>query len=69
MTALRVARAIAAQVVSATEEVAGIVEKASEEEAQAFTVDKCIDAPRLASAFKGGNQSLVSSGYQTLPGG
>lgn len=53
----------------ATETSAGIVEKATAAEAQAFTADKYIDGERLASAFQGANQSLSANGYQVLPGG
>jgi hypothetical protein len=43
---------------------------ASNAEAQALSVtNKVISPATLAQAFKGGNQSLSTSGYQKLPGG
>lgn len=43
---------------------------ASNAEAQAFSSTvKAISPSTLANAFKGGNQSLATNGYQTLPGG
>lgn len=43
---------------------------ASDAEAQAFTLaNKSIAPLTLANAFKGGNQSLATNGYQILPGG
>jgi hypothetical protein len=65
-----VAAAIAAiSIGAATETVAGLVELATDGEAQAFAANKAIDGAKLATAFKGSNQSLTSSGYQRLPGG
>lgn len=43
---------------------------ASAAEAQALTDDSLALTPKkLADAFKGGNQSLLTNGYQKLPGG
>lgn len=53
----------------ATEAIAGLVELATNAEAQAFTANKIIDGAKLATAFQGANQSLAASGYQRLPGG
>lgn len=53
----------------ATETVAGLVEIATNAEAQSFTANKIIDGAKLASAFQGANQSLAANGYQRLPGG
>lgn len=53
----------------ASETVKGIVELATDAEAQSFTANKFIDGAKLNTAFKGANQSLAASGYQKLPGG
>lgn len=53
----------------ATETVKGVVELATDAEAQAFTANKAIDGAKLNTAFKGVNQLLATSGYQKLPGG
>ncbi|CAG0967098.1 hypothetical protein MTYP_01053 [Methylophilaceae bacterium] len=53
----------------ASETVKGIVELATDAEAQAFTADKIIDGAKLNTAFQGANQSLADNGYQKLPGG
>lgn len=43
---------------------------ASDAEAQTFTnLKKLLTPARLDGAFKGANQSLVTNGYQRLPGG
>lgn len=55
--------------VPATELVAGILEIATDAEAQASTANKAIDGAKLNTAFKGSNQSLAASGYQKFPGG
>lgn len=55
---------------AATESAAGIVELATNAEAQAYAANKVIDGAKLAQAFKGGNQSLSSSALrQDFPGG
>ena len=56
-------------VVIATETQAGLIEIATTAEAQSFTADKVIDGAKLADAFKGANYSLLTSGFQKLPGG
>lgn len=53
----------------ASETVKGILEIATDAEAQNFTADKAIDGAKLNAAFKGSNQSLNANGYQKLPGG
>lgn len=53
----------------ATEAASGVLELATNAEAQAFTANKAIDGAKLATAFQGGNQSRAESGYQKLPGG
>lgn len=53
----------------ASETVKGIIEIATDAEAQLFTALKAIDGAKLNTAFKGSNQSLAASGYQKLPGG
>lgn len=53
----------------ASETAIGLVELATDAEAQAFTANKFIDGEKLATAFKGSNQSLAASGYQKFPGG
>lgn len=53
----------------ASETVVGVVELATDAEAQAFTAGKFIDGAKLATALEGANQSLTTSGYQKLPGG
>ncbi len=48
----------------------GLVELATNAEAQAWTdADRAITPATLAQALKGSNQSLASPGYQKLPGG
>lgn len=54
---------------SATETLAGLLEIATNAEAQAFTANKAIDGAKLNTALQGANQSLAASGYQKLPGG
>ena len=53
----------------ATESATGVVELATDAEAQAFTAGKAIDGAKLNTARKVANQSLGASGYQKLPGG
>lgn len=53
----------------ASETVAGLVEKATAAEAQAFTADKFLDAAGLANAFLGSNVTKASTGKLRLPGG
>lgn len=53
----------------ASETAIGLVESATDAEAQAFTANKFIDGAKLNTALKGSNQSLAASGYQKLPGG
>lgn len=53
----------------ASETVKGLIEIATDAEAQAFAANKAIDGAKLDSAFKGSNQALSNSGYQKLPGG
>ena len=53
----------------ATEIVAGKGELATNAEAQAFTANKIIDGAKLNTALKGSNQSLITNGYQKMPGG
>lgn len=55
--------------VTATETRAGLVEKATAAEAQAFTADKFLDAAGLASAFLGSNVTKAPTGKLRLPGG
>lgn len=54
---------------AASETVAGLLEIATDAEAQAFTADKAIDGAKLDTAYKAGNQSLTAKGFQRLPGG
>lgn len=54
---------------AASEAVAGLLEIATDAEAQAFTADKAIDGAKLDTAYKAGNQSLTAKGFQRLPGG
>lgn len=54
---------------AATETTRGIVELATDVEAQGFTANKYIDGAKLNTSLKGGNQSLAASGFQKLPGG
>lgn len=54
---------------SATESLAGLIEIATDAEAQAFTANKAIDGAKLATALQGSNQSIAASGYQKIPGG
>lgn len=56
-------------VVAATETTAGLLEIATNLEAQSFTANKAIDGAKLAEAFKGANSSLSANGYQKLPSG
>lgn len=49
--------------------VKGISRFATAAEAQAFTAALALTAQGLSQAFQGGNQSLVASGFQKLPGG
>lgn len=60
---------IASLAPDASETVKGIIEIATDAEAQNFTADKAIDGAKLNAAFKGSNQSLNANGYQKLPGG
>lgn len=56
--------------VTSTETRAGLAELATDAEAQAFTANKFIDGAKLATAFKGANQTLnATEGSQVLPGG
>ncbi len=61
--------ALPADPAAASETVAGLIEIATDAEAQAFTADKAIDGAKLNTASKGANQSLTANGYQKLPGG
>lgn len=54
---------------SATEALAGLIEIATDAEAQAFTASKAVDGAKLNTAFQGANQSKAATGYQRLPGG
>jgi len=54
---------------AASETVAGLIEIATNAEAQAFTANKAIDGAKLDTAYKAGNQSLTAKGFQRLPGG
>lgn len=54
---------------TATETQEGVVELATDAEAQAYTADKIIDGAKLATALQGSNQALTTSGYQRFPGG
>lgn len=54
---------------AASETVPGLVELASDAEAQAYTANKFIDGQKMAKALQGPNQSLLANGYQKLPGG
>lgn len=70
MTPLRAKQAIAAQVPAATETVAGLIERATAEEAQAMSDGlRAITPAVLAAALKGSNQALSANGYQRIPGG
>lgn len=52
------------------ESIAGLIQIATDAEAQALTDDdKALTPAKLAAAFQGGNQSLISNGYQKLAGG
>lgn len=54
----------------ATEALAGLVELATDAEAQGLTdALRAITPATLHAALQGGNQSLMESGYQKLPGG
>lgn len=54
---------------AASESVAGVIEIATNAEAQGFVANKAIDGAKLAQAFKGSNQSLSASALrQTFPG-
>lgn len=55
---------------SGTETSKGVVQLATNAEAQALTSETKVVTPlTLAEAFKGTNQSLATSGYQKIPGG
>lgn len=55
---------------AASETVAGIAERATTAEAQAWANDAAfLTALKLSDALKGANQSLTSNGFQKLPGG
>ena len=56
-------------VVAATETTAGLLEIATNAEAQSYTANKAIDGAKLAAAFQGGNISTTANGFQKLPGG
>lgn len=69
-TTIPTSKTLVATDTAASETSAGLVELATDAEAQAFTANKAIDGAKLNTAFKGTNQSLVAtSGYQKLPGG
>lgn len=54
----------------ASETVKGVVEIATDAEAQAYTANKAIDGAKLAAAFGGSNKSHSgASGYQKFPSG
>ena len=55
-------------VVAATETTAGLLEIATNAEAQSYTANKAIDGAKLAAAFQGGNISTTANGFQKLPG-
>lgn len=59
-----------AAMVDATESVKGVMQIASNAEAQALSNNtKALTPAKLAAALQGANQSLASAGYQKLPGG
>jgi len=54
----------------ATEAIKGLIEIATEAEAQALSDDsRALSPKKLNDAFKGGNQNSSGPGYQRLPGG
>ena len=70
MTPLRSKQAIAALVPASSETVAGLIERATAEEARGLSDTlRAITPATLAAALKGANQSLSGSGFQKLPGG
>lgn len=59
-----------AAVAPASETVAGVLEIATDAEAQNFTANKAIDGAKLRTAFKGVNNQNINAtdGFQLLPG-